>query len=688
MGIPSYFSLIVRQHRNIIKPLAEMPRPHNLYMDCNSIVYDAVRVCPPIMHGKVQEFESELIQIVCRKIEDYIHLINPSEKVIIAFDGVAPVAKLNQQRERRYKSWFTSMIEKRFQSLQDKVHNTNHSSSSKTNVTEWNTSSITPGTEFMKKLNSTIHAHFSAIAMAATYQGAATAETATATAETATTATAKAETATATETTANATTTTTNTNTNNIIQCQIILSTSDKCGEGEHKIYEFIRMNPEYHRDTITVIYGLDADLIMLTLNHLHIAPNLYIYRDTPEFISSLDSELSTSENYFFDIPLFSKTLEEHMRITLDRPNEEAQEAQQQPQQQQQVHVSAVTDYIFMCFMLGNDFMPHFPSMNLRTNGMDILMNAYRACFVNTKEYLVKRVKNDCQIVWKNVYKFISTLAEEEYHNLIMEHKLRDKQSRGVLHRTYGSTVPPQRQQQQQEQQQYTENEVVTSVSSADIIATDMKSLMAIPLIQRSMEQYINPFSKNWEYRYYNALFDVEMTDVWVKEICKNYLEGLEWTMKYYTTGCVDWRWSYRFAYAPLLKDLLKYTPKVETQMLVPMPKSPIKDIVQLCYVLPLASHHLLPSPILAKYLRLQCPHYYDENLEFKWAYCKYFWEAHTDLPYINISDLEKVVNTALEQSSSQATPNPTSANKDVVSGYKKLKSLPIDIVPARRKKM
>jgi 5'-3' exonuclease len=669
-------------------------------MDCNSIVYDAVRVCPPIMHGKVQEFESELIQIVCRKIEEYIHLINPSEKVIIAFDGVAPVAKLNQQRERRYKSWFTSMIEKRFQSLQDKVHNTNHNSS-KTNVTEWNTSSITPGTEFMKKLNSTIHTHFSAIAMAATYKGANTDTNADADTDT--------NSKTKTNTAAGPGT---NKTTDNIIPCQIILSTSDKYGEGEHKIYEFIRMNPEYHRDTTTVIYGLDADLIMLTLNHLHIAPNLYIYRDTPEFISSLDSELSTSENYFFDIPLFSKTLEEHMRITLDRPDEEPHELQQsqsqsqsqqqqpqpqpqpqqqQQQQQQQVHVSAVTDYIFMCFMLGNDFMPHFPSMNLRTNGMDILMNAYRACFVNTKEYLVKRVKNDCQIVWKNVYKFISTLAEEEYHNLIMEHKLRDKQSRGVMHRTYGSTVPPQRHQQQHQQhpqQQYTENEVVTSVSSADIIATDMKSLMAIPLIQRSMEQYINPFSKNWEYRYYNALFDVEMTDVWVKEICKNYLEGLEWTMKYYTTGCVDWRWSYRFAYAPLLKDLLKYTPKVETQMLVPKPKSPIKDIVQLCYVLPLASHHLLPSPILAKYLRLQCPHYYDENLEFKWAYCKYFWEAHTDLPYINISDLEKVVNTALEQSSHTSQAGPLPANKDVVSGYKKLKSLPIDIVPSRRKKM
>jgi len=216
------------------------------------------------------------------------------------------------------------------------------------------------------------------------------------------------------------------------------------------------------------------------------------------------------------------------------------------------------------------------------------------------------------------------------------------------------------------------------------------KVFESIPMYNREVEMFINPLKPYWQSRYYSSLFNIrsDSCNEQKREICKNYLEGLEWTMKYYTTGCVDWRWSYRFAYAPLLKDLLKYTPKVETQMLVPKPKSPIKDIVQLCYVLPLASHHLLPSPILAKYLRLQCPHYYDENLEFKWAYCKYFWEAHTDLPYINISDLEKVVNTALEQSSHTSQAGPLPANKDVVSGYKKLKSLPIDIVPSRRKKM
>ena len=50
------------------------------------------------------DFERKLISAVCKKIEDYIQQISPNQVVYIAFDGVAPVAKLNQQKNRRYKS--------------------------------------------------------------------------------------------------------------------------------------------------------------------------------------------------------------------------------------------------------------------------------------------------------------------------------------------------------------------------------------------------------------------------------------------------------------------------------------------------------------------------------------------------------------------------------------------------------
>ena len=76
-------------------------------------------------------------------------------------------------------------------------------------------------------------------------------------------------------------------------------------GEGEHKIYEYIRTNSEYHKDSTTVIYGLDADLIMLTLNHLKYCNNMFLFRETPHFISHIDNiqhrNFNTGYELFFD---------------------------------------------------------------------------------------------------------------------------------------------------------------------------------------------------------------------------------------------------------------------------------------------------------------------------------------------------------------------------------------------------
>ena len=39
--------------------------------------------------------------------------------------------------------------------------------------------------------------------------------------------------------------------------------------------------------------------------------------------------------------------------------------------------------------------------------------------------------------------------------------------------------------------------------------------------------------------------------------------------------------------------------------------------------------------------------HLYGDDYEFKWAYCRYFWESHADLPRLHIETLEDIVNKA-----------------------------------------
>ena len=133
MGIPSYFAHILRNHKKIIGKLNLLKKNDkidNFYLDCNSIIYDMVRTT---QYNHIDKYEQLIIENVCNKIEYYIKTIAPSNSIFIAFDGVPPVAKLSQQKNRRYKNWY-----------QNKTFNTNHN---------WDTTNITPGTRFMNNLD-------------------------------------------------------------------------------------------------------------------------------------------------------------------------------------------------------------------------------------------------------------------------------------------------------------------------------------------------------------------------------------------------------------------------------------------------------------------------------------------------------------------------------------------------------
>jgi 5'-3' exonuclease len=528
MGIPSYFSHIVKNYSKLIKKFTKQSIPiNNLYLDCNSIIYDAVH---KIDFTKLNDSDvNTIIYAVIHKIEEYITLIQPDQNIFIAFDGVAPVAKLEQQRSRRYKSVYLNQISKSI--FKDSKPD------------PWNTTAITPGTVFMDKLNEKIRKHF--------------------------------------------------TKPEKYHLKTIYLSLSDKYGEGEHKIFEFMRAFPEYHKNTSTVIYGLDADLIMLSINHLPISNNIYLFRETPYFIQSINSELEPDATYLIDIPELARI------ITLDMNNGEELSSEQ--------HKNKMYDYIFLCFFLGNDFMPHFPSLNIRTGGVDKMVNAYKATLGSTNENLYDGKK----IIWKNVRKLVTFLATHEEDYFRTEMKLRDKKEKIRL----------------------------IEETPDDIY----RKFDLLPSYERSTEKFINPFNTGWEARYYKSLFFVEIDDVRKKQICTNYLEGLEWTMKYYTNGCADWRWCYQHNYPPLLCDLIHYVPFFDTEFIENKRPQPVIELVQLCYVLPKQSLSLLPEK-LYKSLMEKHGDWYKSDCEFSWAFCKYFWESHVLLPEIEINELEAFV--------------------------------------------
>ena len=542
MGIPSYFSYIIKNHSHIIRKKSKINAKFtSLYMDCNSIIYDCVRELEfelELMEKVRGNFDNAVIDGVILKIEHYIETIQPTNILYIAFDGVAPFAKMEQQRNRRYKTGYLSTIQNKFK---------NNYVSSTSN--RWNTSAITPGTQFMNELSLRVKMHFSC-----NYFGSKI----------------------------------------------VIVSGSDEPGEGEHKMFQYIRSNALHNE--IIAVYGLDADLIMLSLFHCFACKNIYIFRENPEFGKIfLNDFFDRDELLYLDNRGLSVAILKEMGIhsevsTNDKQNELR---------------GRIYDYVFVCFLLGNDFLPHFPALNIRTHGNYTILETYRKLFVKHSDRRFISLHSG-NIQWKWVKLFLNELAKEERNLIINEYESRLKMEK----RFYP-----------------------TNTSEEKEIAFDN-----IPTIYRAEEHYIQPNDVGWEERYYKVAFgeSLQKNDLFIERICNNYLEGLEWTFKYYTEECPHWRWKYDFHYPPLLSDLIKYIPNFETTFINESSgiNLPFHPNTQLAFVIPICNHHLLKRPehVLDKQF------YVDLNdLKFQWTFCKFFWESHAILPDVPLSELEKL---------------------------------------------
>jgi len=134
-----------------------------------------------------------------------------------------------------------------------------------------------------------------------------------------------------------------------------------------------------------------------------------------------------------------------------------------------------------------------------------------------------------------------------------------------------------------------------------------------------------------------------------LQEISKNYEEMLEWVYKYYIGEEIDWRVKYKRDYAPLLKDLVKHMRIKGREVVVSKEKEVYSPIEQLRYVLPLSQLELLPSEMKEKILK-EYSHLYPKEYLFKYAFCRYFWEAHPVLPEMEVMPNYFVCETMMQR--------------------------------------
>ena len=409
MGIPSYFSHIIRNYGQIIRRLQQCNRFQHLFMDCNSFVYGSwAGIEKRIREGRLSMEEIEkrggieelIIYYTIQDIREQIGFIKPEKSIYIAFDGKPPYGKMLQQRQRRYRSCFNRL----------------HSGGQEP---IWDTVAITHGTPFMALLSSAIYTAFE--------------------------------------------------NTEKQFHVEkVIVSCSDQPGEGEHKLFKHMREN-DFTNDDIAV-YGLDSDLIMLSIFHQHCCKCIHVYREAPEFRSVI-SEFQPNERLFLNIPELCVSINQYMCCV-------------------ETQINRVYDYVFMCFMLGNDFMPGFPSLSIRTHGLQVLMDTYRENIGNTTDLFLDLKTKEIQ--WKVFKRFISALATQEEELLKKEITNRRKYDKWNAK---------------------TREEIILNA----------------PKFLRQREEYINPWEDGWKARY----------DMLYGNDAGLYLRKLKEVLKYYGgEGC------------------------------------------------------------------------------------------------------------------------------------------------------
>lgn len=276
MGVPAFFKWLSTKYPRIVVDCVEerggwtesgeripvdtsRPNPNgreidNLYLDMNGIIH-------PASHPEDRpppETEDDMYLSIFDYLERVFAAARPRKLLYMAIDGVAPRAKMNQQRARRFKSAQEAQEKDDLEAkLREEWAKEGRPVPAAKEGPVFDSNTITPGTPFMDRLAVFLRAFtHHKLSTDPGWRG-----------------------------------------------IEVVLSDGSVPGEGEHKIMEFVRrqrLQPGYDPNTQHCIHGLDADLIMLSLaTH---EPHFCILREyvgpadaKPQFKSSLAEQVESA---------------------------------------------------------------------------------------------------------------------------------------------------------------------------------------------------------------------------------------------------------------------------------------------------------------------------------------------------------------------------------------------------------
>ncbi|KAL7942276.1 exoribonuclease [Trichoderma barbatum] len=722
MGIPAAFRWLSNKYPKIISPVIEQtpittedgitipvdttqPNPNgeeldNLYLDMNGIVHP----CSHPEDRPAPADEEEMMLEVFRYTDRVVNMVRPRKILMIAVDGVAPRAKMNQQRSRRFRSAREAQEkEEDKKALIELLKRQNGgvfpAADAETVVKKaFDSNSITPGTPFMDIL---------ALSLRYWCQYKLNTDPAWA-------------------------------------KMKIIISDATVPGEGEHKIMNFIRSqrtSPNYDPNTRHVIYGLDADLIMLGLAthepHFRVLREDVFFNEGKNRTCKLCGQKGHEANNCRGnakpaddaadergkdiqapvlkpfIWLHVSVLREYLAAELAIPDLPFRFDLER----------AIDDWIFMCCFVGNDFLPHLPALEIREHGIDTLTTIWKTNLPSMGGYVTK----DGHIDLERAQVILDGLANQE--NAIFKRRKEQEDRReasakrrklqnegysrngqhGSSSRPNGHADPtkglhlfPIASQPANPLYNITHDMVVSGGAAQDVTlankgaasvmrdrlradtnkedankdetapstaaditqplpsslgkrkATELddtansssaESSKPKPMVAQDVEPIDNVrlWEDGYEDRYYQQKFHKDPQDIEFRhQVAQAYVEGLAWVLLYYFQGCPSWEWYYPYHYAPFAADF-----KNLSKMEIHFEKGRIsRPFEQLMSVLPAASRHALPTVFHDLMLEKDSEiiDFYPEDFEVDLNGKKMAWQGVALLPFIDMPRLLKAV--------------------------------------------
>jgi 5'-3' exonuclease len=551
MGVPGFFSWLMYKLRNANKTTKKKLIITELNKTVNYLMLDTNCLLHPCVNFILEKYDKGEIKLKTKKsirkqlekliwerikysIDDMISKLNP-EYLYIAIDGVAPMGKILQQRQRRYKYLFDKKIRLQEILIKNDKEELEEIDKNGIHIFKKPVSSIelTPGTDYMERIHQKMLKYVEELKARK-------------------------------------------------IKC--IYSSYHSEGEGEHKILQYIKkeIKTEKNIEKTIIIYGLDADLLFLSLSAER--DNIYVMREKQIF--------NNTELNFDDYIEYNYVQIDELKKMITELNIE------------------INDFIIICYLVGNDFLPNILTLDIKNGGLDKIVDAYEK---------VRKENNNARIVEIETIKGKRTIK--------INHILIKEILRKLLwtERHIWENINREKPKQDNNQDKMKDlNDFVKGINNKTECLEKIE-------FKTSIEYY----------NYYLGIDRLENSEKTIKKMVKEYIKGFEWCINYYLDDCINWEWGYNYSITPTIKDIINYYPKTPN---IKTTNCELKPIEQLILAIPIETYNYVIKEEIINKIRKEktigymFPTSYDIDINKDNLY----WKCQVKIPNIEYKEYIK----------------------------------------------